>query len=156
MSERINAQTWAKANANVNAVLKAGKEGGQQGLKIIGIEAVNVTRILVTHIWPPSSTPGEPPALRTGGLRGAIDWETGGGKTDRAYVMWGVDASRIQPIAGGSINYGSFLEMGTSKMAARPFMRPGTAIVTPTITPTLVKSIATAQRAAAAGLRGVQ
>ena len=60
------------------------------------------------------SAPGEFPAVDTGRLRASIThrFEEGtGGEPPAAYV-------------GTSVEYAADLEFGTSRMAARPFMRP--------------------------------
>ena len=58
------------------------------------------------------STPGEPPHVRLGALRASIG---------HALVQEGPLPSAI---AGPTEKYGKWLEYGTRKMAARPFMRP--------------------------------
>lgn len=60
-----------------------------------------------------ASAPGDPPAAQTGHLRGSVQ----------------VDLSRLQESnprgrAGTNVNYGLFLELGTRKMAPRPWARP--------------------------------
>lgn len=64
---------------------------------------------------PPPSAPGEGPGVRTGRLRNSISYRIG------------VDA--ISPYAdiGTAVFYAPFLEIGTRKMAARPFLRPALA-----------------------------
>ncbi len=64
------------------------------------------------------SKPGETPAIQTGDLRRSIAQET-----DAANLV-----TRIGPRAttggGKSLKYARYLEFGTRKMAARPYMRP--------------------------------
>jgi hypothetical protein len=60
-----------------------------------------------------ASAPGQPPAAQTGHLRGSVQ----------------VDLSRLREAnprgrAGTNVMYGLFLEMGTRKMAPRPWARP--------------------------------
>lgn len=64
---------------------------------------------------PPPSSPGHGPGVRTGRLRNSITYRIG------------VDA--ISPYAdiGSAVLYAPFLELGTSRMAARPFLRPALA-----------------------------
>lgn len=59
-----------------------------------------------THV---ASAPGYPPNVDTGALRNSMRWEEVAPGT--VYVMDGVE-------------YGAYLELGTEKMAARPFMGP--------------------------------
>jgi len=59
---------------------------------------------------PPSSAPGEPPHVRTGTLRRSITHD--------------VDESKHLVRIGTGLKYGKHLELGTSKMRARPFIRP--------------------------------
>ncbi len=59
---------------------------------------------------PPASAPGEPPHRDTGRLRASISHE--------------VDESAKTARVGTNVKYGKFLELGTSKMAARPYLRP--------------------------------
>ncbi len=56
-----------------------------------------------------ASTPGSPPGIRTGTLRNSI----GFARIRRG--VWGF---------GTNLKYGRFLELGTSRMAERPFLRP--------------------------------
>jgi len=60
----------------------------------------------------PPSAPGQPPAVRTGRLRGSITWRIG-----RDAVSPYVDV-------GTAVAYGLFLEEGTRRMRARPYLRP--------------------------------
>jgi len=57
------------------------------------------------------SSAGEPPRRVTGRLSGSIAHE--------------VDRKRLIGRVGTNVLYGKFLELGTRKMAARPFIRPG-------------------------------
>ncbi len=56
------------------------------------------------------SAPDESPRLECGQLRRSIAWE--------------VDKEKLVARVGTNLKYGKFLELGTSKMAARPFLRP--------------------------------
>jgi len=60
------------------------------------------------------SAPGSPPNVETGTLRRSID-------STRPMRFAGTVFTRV----GTNTEYGPFLEYGTQKMAARPFMRPG-------------------------------
>lgn len=61
---------------------------------------------------PPPSQPGHGPAVRTGRLRSSITWRLG------------EDSLSIYADIGSAVFYAPFLEQGTSRMAARPFLRP--------------------------------
>jgi phage gpG-like protein len=58
------------------------------------------------------SEPGHGPAVRTGRLRGSITWRLG--------------ADAISPYVdiGSNVSYSIFVEIGTSRMSARPYLRP--------------------------------
>jgi len=57
------------------------------------------------------SDAGEPPRRVTGRLSGSIAHEA--------------DRKKLIARVGTNVLYGKFLELGTRKMAARPFIRPG-------------------------------
>lgn len=61
----------------------------------------------------PPSTPGHPPATRTGLLRSSITWRVG--------------ADALSPYAdvGSAVLYAPFVELGTRFMEPRPYLRPG-------------------------------
>jgi HK97 gp10 family phage protein len=61
-----------------------------------------------------ASAPGETPAVDTGGLVNSISTELESSSATDAWAQVGTDKE-----------YGEWLEFGTSKMAPRPFMRPG-------------------------------
>lgn len=80
---------------------------------IIKAEAqVSITTGAVSGINHVPSRPGEPPNEDTGALRRSIKVEQSGPLTVK--VTAGDD----------NVNYAAFLEFGTSRMAARPFMGP--------------------------------
>lgn len=58
------------------------------------------------------SAPGGGPAVRTGRLRGSITWRLGR------------DAAGLYADVGSAVTYAPFVELGTSRMEARPFLRP--------------------------------
>jgi HK97 gp10 family phage protein len=61
-----------------------------------------------------ASAPGETPAVDTGVLGNSINTQ----------LVSSSDTSAFAEVGTG-VEYGEFLEFGTSKMEARPFMRPG-------------------------------
>lgn len=54
------------------------------------------------------SSPGEPPHVQTGRLRGSVAWEVVG----------------LLGRVGTNVKYGRWLELGTKRLAARPWLRP--------------------------------
>lgn len=58
------------------------------------------------------SVPGDGPAVRTGRLRGSITWRLG------------QDELGLYADIGTNVEYGPYVELGTSRMAARPFLVP--------------------------------
>ena len=58
------------------------------------------------------SEPGQGPAVRTGRLRGSITWRLG------------EDWHGVFADIGSAVTYSVYVEMGTSRMAARPYLRP--------------------------------
>lgn len=58
------------------------------------------------------SQPGRPPAVDTGRLRASITHDMGS------------DSAGLVARVGTDVTYGRHLELGTSRMAARPFLRP--------------------------------
>ncbi len=71
-------------------------------------ESLRVAGPTKTHSEAPASKPGEAPHRRTGTLARSIAYEV----------------SKTTARVGTNVKYGKFLETGTSKMAARPYLRP--------------------------------
>lgn len=93
----------ADMELNIKQSMKA---GGRQGR--IGVRGGKI----ITH-----SKPGEPPYVQSGRLRGSIGYLFQMTK-DALFIDIGA-------IRGGSeVNYAQGLEIGTSKMAARPWLMP--------------------------------
>lgn len=59
------------------------------------------------------SQPGHGPAARSGRLRGSIRWHIPGADALGSFVD-----------IGSNVVYAPFVELGTSRMAARPYLRP--------------------------------
>lgn len=58
------------------------------------------------------SAPGQGPGVVSGLLRASITWRPG------------VDAQSPYVDVGSAVEYAPYVELGTSRMAARPFLRP--------------------------------
>lgn len=148
----IKGGDWRQADRNIRIVVEAGRKAMEDTLPTIGLEATNIIKVMLTH--PPISVPGEPPGLRTGGLRLSYNYDVSSSGPFRMVLSIGSDAATRRPITGEPVDYAKFLEFGTSTMAPRPHLRPAVAIVLPMIAPTLKAAAQAAERAAAAGLRG--
>lgn len=61
---------------------------------------------------PRPSVPGSGPAVRTGRLRSSISWRVE------------EDALGVYAEIGTAVEYARFVELGTDRMAPRPFLRP--------------------------------
>ena len=59
-----------------------------------------------------ASAPGEPPAVRTGRLR-----------NDIKYVVFHTGGFNVRGLVGSTLAYAAPLEMGTSRIRRRPFLR---------------------------------
>lgn len=79
--------------------------------------------------YPPASTPGEPPHSRSGasGLFGS--------------VFYRVDKALRRAVIGTPLKYGLYLELGTKRMAARPWLRPALMKAMPRIKAILTKPL---------------
>ena len=98
----------------------------------------------IVHI---ASAPGEPPAVDTGRLRASIstNWSgsgmssgkvdgqanaedgvlnPGSGMIEKFKAILGIGQFKFKVVVGTRVEYAPYLEWGTSRMAARPFMRP--------------------------------
>jgi len=78
-------------------------------LMVLAAEGERRAKELVSIQGPPRSSPGSPPHKDTGNLHDSITSE--------------VDAGQMAARVGTDLDYGLFLEVGTSKMAARPWLR---------------------------------
>lgn len=72
------------------------------------------------------SAPGNPPYKQTGHLRRSIAWEV----LQRPGIIGRV---------GTNLKYGRYLELGTKRLKARPYLRPGLRDATPAIRAIMLK-----------------
>lgn len=70
------------------------------------------TQAKINASHPRPSVPGSGPAVRTGRLRGSITWQLGR------------DAAGLYAVIGSNVEYAGYVEIGTERMAARPYLRP--------------------------------
>jgi hypothetical protein len=126
--QRMNQNALASASKALSAVLRATYEGEEPArvLAKAGIRVVNRVRQLshqrgsgitrrsaVSRAMHTASAPGQPFATDSGRLSASYNWQLGGtGGAD----VW-VDI-------GTNVEYGPYLEFGTSRMAPRPTLRP--------------------------------
>ena len=82
---------------------QAQRDGLEAGARIVE------TRVKIALSGPSPSAPGEPPGLDTGFLRNSVQVDS---------------VTPTEAIIAPHTDYAEFLEFGTSRMAARPFMRP--------------------------------
>lgn len=76
-------------------------------LHAAGVVVHNHAKELVSVPGPAPSAPGEPPHMQGGRLRGSVAWEVAG------------MVCRV----GTNVRYGRWLELGTSRVQARPWLR---------------------------------
>lgn len=84
-----------------------------------------------------SSAPGQPPAAQTGTLRASVSVNSAfvrgpSGWLSRRQITTGPNRG-MRPPGGriGALRYGAFLESGTRRMLARPWVKPTIRIVRP-------------------------
>lgn len=87
----------------------------QQALLDTGDEIVKDIRANWSGTYPPASAPGQAPAKRSGDLDLSIEAQPASSASS---------STVFQVTVVAKAQHGKFLEYGTSKMAARPFMRP--------------------------------
>ncbi len=92
-------------------------------LKMLGIKLQADVQTSMTPNGP--SKPGQPPAVDFGNLHSAIHWQLNNGTNSQGNP--GGDAKGATVLQVGvtpSAKYGLWLETGTRRMAARPFLAP--------------------------------
>ena len=94
-------------DAGLGAAALVGEDAATASMPGAGANAVGKTRT-GRNVYQPS-TPGSPPGVRTNRLRASIASQR------LQQGVWGF---------GTNVKYGRHLELGTRRMAARPFLRP--------------------------------
>lgn len=79
-------------------------------LALRAIRVESAAKLNASHSRP--SVPGSGPAVRTGRLRASISWRVD------------VDARGAYADIGSAVEYAAFVEIGTDRMAPRPYLRP--------------------------------
>lgn len=82
-------------------------------MEALGIRAAAEVSNSIDTPYPPASSPNNPPHKRTGNLQAGVEHTEGDAETT-------ISSARAE----GNPNVPRFLEFGTAKMAARPYMRP--------------------------------
>jgi hypothetical protein len=84
-------------------------------MEALGIRAAAEVANSIDEPYPPASSPGNPPHRRTGNLRAGVEHTEDSSGTETT-----ISSARAQ----GDPRVPVYLEFGTHKMAARPYMRP--------------------------------
>lgn len=128
----------------LHRVLDASFDGVDAELADLGREIVTDIKASISVPYPPASEPGQPPHMRTGNLRRSYKFRVEGARRksrrDRTLT--------IESDPAIAKDYPLYLEFGTSRMAARPHVRPAVARHTAEVTPRIAKAIHTSQRGA--------
>jgi len=103
--EEFTERAEKAAEAGLGRVAALGADLAAQSMPGSGATAVPgpTGRLVYTP-----SAPGQPPGVRTNRLRGSLTWDRLG---------------RLRAGFGTNVRYGRFLEEGTSRMAARPYLK---------------------------------
>lgn len=89
-----------------------GRDGAvARDLAARAVRVESAAKLSLNNSFPPPSAPGEPPHKRSSRLFTSITWQLG------------EDALGLYAIVGTNVEYAEFLEIGTDRMAARPFLR---------------------------------
>ena len=117
--------TW-RIEDHSDEFLKALEEQVEAGLTAIGIEAENAAKEIIT----------EKGAVDTGRLRASITYAIAGEKAARETYQddngktYDVDGKAPKRngeagvLIGTNVDYGKYVELGTTKMKERPFLKP--------------------------------
>jgi hypothetical protein len=109
----MNIQVYAKLDTRgFDRLLRNGPANNERATRRLAEELRDDIREHWSGLYPPASSPGEPPAKRSGKLDRSVRARPG-----RAHWI-----ARAKVVI--EVGYGKFLENGTQRMAERPFMRP--------------------------------
>lgn len=146
-----NRQALDHTVANLNKVLKAGGVGATHGLERVAVILTSAVKVKLSkagtgRLYPArrskgqnrtadhrASAPGEPPAVDTGKYRASWDWRHGR-DSHGPYVDVGTNDKR-----------GPWFEFGTTRMAARPHLRPTVDETAATMTRTIAERVVASQ-----------
>lgn len=132
------ARLFAVRMVDLTRVMEA---GGRLGLAAAGESLANEVKRMIRLPYPPASVPGEPPHARRGEDGGLLG----------AYGSWRDTPDSVAVGARGTDPelQDVYLEMGTSKMSARPHLRPAAAnmIASGTLREAFARSVQAAIRA---------
>ncbi len=98
--------------AALAAILNSPQGGVGRDLARRAVAVETAAKEATGGAFPPPSLPGEPPHLRSGRLRASISWRLG------------EDELGLYADIGSNVEYAGYLEGGTDRMAARPFLEP--------------------------------
>ncbi len=135
-----NVAEMMKAVRNLDRVGDAIDSGIVDALDWLGTNSSTAMKGIISVPVFPRSLPGQPPRRETGRLQAGV-----------GYSMVGGRGSRSVKVGAGGVKYAKYLEQGTSKMAARPFVAVSTRYHIARFRPVLVQSIT--QALMGAGLR---
>lgn len=107
---------WNEAEFN-KLIGPSGPVGRDLVRRAISVESLAKQNASQPHRAGPNtgSEPGKGPAVRTGRLRASITWRLG------------KDTVGLYADVGSAVLYAPYVELGTSRMAARPYLRPALA-----------------------------
>lgn len=104
----MNPRNWERYEREMRATFR-------RRITAAAIVVRDAAKASLSTAGPPASAPGQPPHLRTGRLKTSIAYEV-------------TESSRgVEARVGTNVQYALHLELGTSRMAARPFLRPALA-----------------------------
>jgi hypothetical protein len=103
--------------ADIGGLMSKVRARTAQVLDAQGRQSVENVKQSISTPYPPASSPGSAPHLRTGNLHEGVSHSTAAGGTE---VSTTITSSRAE----GDSRVPFWLENGTKKMAARPYMGP--------------------------------